>query len=49
LEVIHLTTRCIEIIDEIDPKPEDTAVKVKAGEGDALTEAPAASYITATS
>jgi coenzyme F420-reducing hydrogenase alpha subunit len=40
LEVIHLTTRCIEMIDEIDPKPEDTTVNVKAGEGHALTEAP---------
>lgn len=40
VEVVHLTQRCIEIIDELKPKEEDRSFKVKAGEGHALTEAP---------
>jgi sulfhydrogenase subunit alpha len=40
LEDIHLNERCIELIDELDLKPEDRSFKVKAGEGHALTEAP---------
>lgn len=40
IELVHAVDECIEIIDRLKLKPEEIKVRVKAGEGYAVTEAP---------
>lgn len=40
IEVLHSIDACLELIERLDPQPEDIAYTVQAGQGFAITEAP---------
>lgn len=40
IELLHSIDTCLEIIERLDPQPEDIAYTVQAGQGFAITEAP---------
>ncbi|SMB98877.1 Coenzyme F420-reducing hydrogenase, alpha subunit [Thermanaeromonas toyohensis ToBE] len=40
IELLHSIDTCLEVIERLDPQPEDIAYTVQAGQGFAITEAP---------